>query len=147
MKKLALISSFLTIGILLGGCQASPQDKKNASVHLKQYLQMKQQQPDAALVELKAHANIAFKSHPKANEWAVLAFRLDRSGKAPLPDMRRLNNIVLEMARDNQMDTAYIHKWEDNVHLLNELEKELKSEGTDPNTFYINFTLSPREKK
>ena len=98
-------------------------------------------------IELKAHANVAFKAHSKAHEWAELTARLDRAEKASLPDMRRLSDLVLEMARDNQAETAYLHELEDNALLWIQLEKELEVEGTDLDTFFVSFRLTPTEKR
>ena len=115
--------------------------------HLQAYLKLKKKSPDSALIELKAHANLTFKAHSKAHEWAELAARLDRAEKASLPDMRRLSDLVLEMARDNQAETAYLHELEDNALLWIQLEKELEVEGTDLDTFFVSFRLTPTEKR
>lgn len=130
------------------GCHDHPHKiETQDEPHLQAYLKLKKKSPDSALIELKAHANITFKGHPKANEWAELTARLDRAGKASLHDMQRLSHIVLEMARDNQVSTEHIHELEDNALLWSELEKELKIEGKDPATFSIDFTLTLTEKK
>lgn len=134
--------------LFFSGCHDHPhQNETQDEPHLRAYLKLKKESPDSALIELKAHANITFKAHPRANDWAELTARLDRAGKASLRDMKNLSHIVLEMARDNKSTTAYIHKLEDNALLWDELEKELKTEGTAPNTFYIDFTLRLTEKK
>ena len=134
--------------LFFGGCHEYPhQNETRDEPHLQAYLKLKKKSPDSALIELKAHANITFKAHPRANDWAELAARLDRAGKASLPDMQRLSQLVLEMARDNETSTAHIHELEDNALLWNELEKELKTEETGPTTFFIKFTLRLTEKK
>ena len=134
--------------LLFSGCHDHPHpNETQEEPHLQAYLKLKKKSPDSALIELKAHANITFKAHPLSTDWAELAARLDRAGKASLLDMQRLSQLVLEMARDNKASTAYIHELEDNALLWNELEKELKTEGTDPTTFFIKFTLRLTEKK
>ena len=123
--------------LFFSGCHDHPhQNETQDEPHLQAYLKLKKKSPDSALIELKAHANITFKAHPRSNDWAELAARLDRVGKASLLDMQRLSQLVLEMARDNKASTAYI-----------QLEKELKTEGTDPTTFFVKFTLRLTEKK
>ena len=136
------------IGIFISGCHnhSHPHETQNEP-HLHAYLKLKKRSPDSALIELKAHADLAFKAHSKAHEWAELAARLDRAEKASLPDMRRLSDLVLEMARDNQAETTYLHELEDSALLWVQLEKELAAEGTDLDTFFIGFQLTPTEKK
>ena len=89
--------------LFFSGCHEHPhQNETRDEPHLQAYLKLKKKSPDSALIELKAHANITFKAHPRANDWAELAARLDRAGKASLPDMQRLSQLVLEMARKQQ---------------------------------------------
>lgn len=139
--------SLLAIGIFISGCHNHPHPHvTHTEPHLQQYLKLKKKSPDSALVELKAHANLTFKSHSKANEWAELAARLDRAEKASLPDLRRLSDLVLEMARDNQAETTYLHELEDGALLWIQLEKELEAEGADLDTYFVGFRLTPTEK-
>lgn len=139
-----VLISLLTIGLLLSGCHDSPHPHENetpANAHFKRYLKMRKKNPDSALIELTQHAKFAFKAHPKSSEWAQLASRLDRAGVASLSDMLLFNQILLEMAKDNNVRTEYLHTLEDEVALWTEMAKELKAEGTDPNTFSIKFGL------
>lgn len=133
--------------LFFSGCHNHPHPHETQNEpHLQQYLKLKMKNPDSALIELKAHANLTFKSHSKANEWAELAARLDRAKKASLPDLRRLSDLVLEMARDNQAEAAYLHELEDGALLWILLEKELEAEGTDLDTYFVGFQLTPTEK-
>lgn len=130
------------------GCHNHPHPHETQNEpHLHAYLKLKKKSLDSALIELKAHANLTFKAHSKAHEWAELAARLDRAGKASLFDIQRLSHIVLEMARDNQEETAYLHELEDSALLWIELEKELEAEGTGLDTFFIRFQLTPTERE
>lgn len=142
------IRIMLVIAIVVSGCHDHPhRNETQTEPHLQAYLKLKKKSPDSALIELKTHANLTFDAHPKANEWAELAARLDRAEKASLPDIQRLGEIVIMMAKDNQKDMAHIQELEDNLLLWTELEKELKAEGTDMTTFYIRFRLTPTEKE
>lgn len=132
----------LTFGICVGGCHNDPHPPENAATrHLLQYFKLKDKNPDFALIELKAHANIAFKAHPKANEWAELVARLDRAKEASLPDMLRLSRLDLEIAKNNKAENGNIHELEDNLLLWEEVERELKAENIDPNVFFNAFEL------
>ena len=137
--KLALMS-LLVIGILAWGCREHPQETP-ADAHLRNYLRLKKENPESALVELTKHANLAFKGHPKATEWARLASRMDRAEGVSLPDMLSLNRLFLEMANDNSAGVEQIHAIEDEIRLWEELAKELEAEGTDPTTFFVGFRL------
>lgn len=141
------IRIILIIGIVISGCHDHPhKNERQPEPHLQAYLKFKKKSPDTALVELKAHAHLTFKAHPKANEWAELAARLDRAERASLPDMQRISEILIVMAKDNQKDMAYIQELEANLLLWTELEKELETEGIDPTTYYIRFHLTLTEK-
>lgn len=139
--KFVLIG-LLTFGICIGGCHNHPHPSEDAATqHLLQYFKLKEKNPDSALIELKAHANIAFNAHPKANEWAELVARLDRAKEASLPDILRLSRLDLEIARNNKAENGNIHELEDDLLLWEEVEKELKTESIDPNTFFSAFEL------
>ena len=142
------IRIILVIEIVVSGCHDHPhRNETRTEPHLQAYLKLKKKSPDSALIELKAHANLTFEAHPKANEWAELAARLDRAEKASLPDIQRLSEISVVIAKDNQKDMADIQELEDSLLLWTELEKELKAEGTDMTTFYIRFQLTLTEKE
>lgn len=75
----------IVIGIFICSCHDHPHRiETQADSHLQTYLKFKKKSPASALIELKVHADLTFKGHPKANEWAELAARLDRAGKASL---------------------------------------------------------------
>lgn len=138
---------WLLIAVFIGGCHDHPHPHEtDVGPHLQQYLKLKTQNPDSALIELKAHAQITFKAHPKANEWAEFAARLDRAEKASLDDIRNFSHIALEIAKDNKSENDYIQELEDNILLWDELEKELEAEGRDPAAYYIPFRLMSKEK-
>lgn len=137
--RLALMS-LLVMGILAGGCYDRSQETP-ADVHLKNYLKLRKKNPESALLELMKHANIAFKGHPRASEWARLAARMDRAEGGSLPDMLSLNRLFLDMANDNSAAVEQIRDMEDEVRLWEELARELEAEGTDPDTFFIGFRL------
>lgn len=140
--------SLLAIAIFISGCHNHPHPHEtHTEPHLHAYLKLKKKSPDSALIELKTHADLTFKAHSKAHEWAELAARLDRAEKASLLEMQKLSDLVLEMARDNHVETTYLHELEDSAFLWTELEKELKAEGTDLDTFFIGFRLTPTENK
>ena len=139
-----LIIGVLIIQIIISGCHNHdhPHDPENpADAHLRAYLRLKKKSPESALIELTKHANAAFMEHPKAGEWAQLAFRMDRAEESSLPDMLHLRQLYLEMARDNEAPIEYIQILENQILFWEEMKKELKAEGRDPNTFYIKFSL------
>lgn len=112
------IRIMLVIAVVVSGCHDHPyRNETQTEPHLRAYLKLKKKSPDSALIELKAHAHLTFKAHPKANEWAELAARLDRSEKASLPDIQRLSEILVVMAKNNQKDMAYIQELEDSLLL------------------------------
>lgn len=137
-----LIAKLLVVLIMAIGCHHHDHPPEHpATTHLKNYLRLKKKSPDSALVELTQHAHLAFQSHPKAVEWAQLAARLDRAGRASLPDRLWLSRLELEMARDNHVPAEYLNSLEEKVLVWEEVEKELNAEGTDLNTFFTAFRL------
>ena len=134
-----VLIGLLAFGICIGGCHNHPHLSEDAATrHLLQYFKLKKKNPDSALIELKAHANLAFNAHPKANEWAVL---VARAKEASLPDMLRLSRLDLEIARNNKAENGDIRELEDDLLLWEEVKKELKAESIDPNTFFTAFEL------
>lgn len=141
MQKL-LIAKLLVVLIMAIGCHNHDHPPEHpATMHLKNYLRLKKKSPDSALVELTQHAHLAFQAHPKAVEWAQLVARLDRAGRASLPDTLRLSRMELEMARDKNLPTEHLDMLEEEVLVWEEIEKELNAEGTDLNTFFTAFHL------
>lgn len=137
-----LIVKLLVVLIMAIGCHHHDHPPEHpATTHLKNYLRLKKKSPDSALVELTQHAHLAFQAHPKAVEWAQLVARIDRAGRASLPDILRLRRIELEMARDKNFPTERLYMLEETVFFWEEMEKELNAEGTDPNTFFTAFRL------
>ena len=134
------IATFLFVWVLVLGCHHDDPEHP-ATTHLRNYLQLKKKSPDSALVELIQHAKIAFQEHPQAAEWAQLVARLDGAGRASLPDRLRLRRLELEMARENDVPAEYLESLEEDVLVLEEVEKELNAEGTDPHTFFVAFRL------
>ena len=134
------IATILFISVLVLGCQNNDPEHP-ATTHLRNYLRLKTKSPDAALVELNEHAKIAFQEHPKAAEWAQLVARLDGAGRASLPDRLRLRRLELEIAKENNVPVEYLKSLEEKVLVLEEVEKELIAEGTDPKTFFVKFRL------
>ena len=141
MQKLLIVT--LLVGLVMGiGCHPHDHPPEHpATTHLKNYLRLKKKSPDSALVELTQHAHLAFQAHPKAVEWAQLVARLDRAGRASLPDILRLRRIELEMARDKNFPTEQLYMLEETVFFWEEMEKELNEEGADLNTFFTGFGL------
>ena len=45
------------------------------------------------------------------------------------------------MARENDVPAEYLESLEEDVLVLEEVEKELNAEGTDPHTFFVAFRL------
>jgi len=135
-----LIATFLFVWVIVPGCHHDDPEHP-ATTHLRNYLRLKKKSPDSALVELIQHAKFAFQEHSKAAEWAQLVARLDGDGRASLPDRLRLSRLELEMARDNNVPAEYLKSLEEKVLVLEEVEKELNAEGTDPHTFFIAFRL------
>lgn len=145
--KFAIIV-LLTLGFCLSGCHTHdhPHNTETpADAHLLEYLKFKEMNPDTALIELKAHAQIAFKMHRRAEEWAELAARLDRAEKTSLRDMRRLNTLVIEIETDNNASAEKIEQLTKNMVVWDEMEKELKAQGIDPNNYYIPFSLQRKK--
>lgn len=138
----SLITFILALSIHISGCH--PHDHSHdhpATTHLKNYLRLKKKNPDSALLELTQHAKLAFMGHPKAIEWAHIAFRVDRAGKASLPDMMQLSRLNIEMSRDNNAPEEHLQMLESKLLVWQEIEKELATQGQDPNTFLIEFRL------
>lgn len=135
-----LIATFLFVWVIVLGCHHDDPEHP-ATTHLRNYLRLKKKSPDSALVGLIQHAKFAFQEHPKAAEWAQFVARLDGDGRASLPDRLRLSRLELEMARDNNVPAEYLKSLEEKVLVLEEVEKELNAEGTDPHTFFIAFRL------
>lgn len=141
MQKLLIVTLLVGLVMGIGGHPHDHPPEHPATTHLKNYLRLKKKSPDSALVELTQHAHLAFQAHPKAVEWAQLVARIDRAGRASLPDILRLRRIELEMARDKNFPTEQLYMLEETVFFWEEMEKELNEEGTDPNTFFTGFRL------
>lgn len=138
----ALIILILAMGIHISSCHRHDHSHDTpATTHLKNYQRLKKKNPDAALLELIQHAKLAFMEHPKAVEWAHIASRVDRVGKASLPDMMQLSRLNLEMAQDNNAPEQHLELLESKLLVWEEIEKELIAEGQDPHTFLIKFRL------
>ena len=116
-----------------------------ADTHFLNYQKFKTDNPDTALVELKAHAKIVFRSHPKSVEWAEMASRLDRAGKSSLPDMQLFNQIVLYIEIENNASPNKIQKLQDDLDTWKEIERELKDGGIDPTTYFLKFRLTRKK--
>ena len=85
--------------------------------HLKAYLQLKEQNPNDAYVELEKAAVIVWSAHSRSKEWALLVFRLDGAGNASISEMIHLNELEFEMARDVAEHERFVFR-------LDEAEKE-----------------------
>ena len=144
-----LITTFLsTIALFLTCCHGHdhPNDQHSlADTHFLNYQKLKIDNPDTALVELKAHAKIVFKAHPKSVEWAEVASRLDRAGKSSLPDMQFFNQIVLDIEMGNNASPDKIQKLQDDLDTWKEIERELKDDGIDPTTYFLKFRLARKK--
>ena len=111
--------------------------------HLNKYLELKETDPDAAFEALKTAASVLHDNHPKSDEYAKLLFDMDTAGVATLPQILAIDEVLLEIAIDNDYGQELIQHQKGAIQETKERIKELKKDGIDPDEFTEPFIFDP----
>ena len=111
--------------------------------HLNKYLELKETDPDAALEALKTASSVLHDNHPKSEEYAKLLFDMDTAGVATLPQILAIDEILLEIAIDNDYGQELIQHQKEAVQETKERIKELERDGIDLDEFTETFIFDP----
>ncbi|MEH0007927.1 MAG: hypothetical protein V6Z82_04315 [Flavobacteriales bacterium] len=117
-----------------------PREEREKKVRemLRKYLDLKDKDPEASLKALEnAFYLVAKGEHPLMEEWLEIMPRIVGVDESLLTDLQRLNEIELEIARQNDEDREYIHELEKTGEELQAAINNLKAQGLDPKTFKI----------
>lgn len=109
--------------------------------HIKNYLVLKAEDPDAAYVELRKAADIFLREHQLAEEWTQLVFKIDVAGKATLPEMIRKYEIELAVAQETSPYEEYIQHVESELSFWQEKREAIEAKGQDPELMEIKFRM------
>ena len=113
--------------------------------HLKAYLQLKARSPDAAYAELEKAAYFSWWGHPLSEEWAQLMFRIDDAGKAALPEMIRLYEMEVEMAKDRSPHKEYVTYLERRLAFWEGEKEAAEALGQAPEAVLVEYSIEVRE--
>ena len=113
--------------------------------HVNKYFELKETDPDAAFEALKTSASVLHDNHPKSDEFAKLLFDMDTAGVATLPQILAIDEILLEIAIDNDYGQELIQHQKEAIQETKERIKELKKDGIDPDEFTETFIFEPTQ--
>ena len=111
--------------------------------HLNKYLELKETNPDAALEALKTASSVLHDNHPKSDEYAKLLFDMDTAGVATLLQILAIDEILLEIAIDNDYGQELIQHQKEAIQETKERIEELEMDGIDPDEFTEPFIFDP----
>lgn len=116
--------------------------QKKAAEMMKKYLDLRDEDPETSLQSLENALYILAKGeHPLMEEWLELALRIIGANEGLLIDLKRFNEIELEIARHNDEDKNYIQVLEAADEEFKEEIDNLKAQGINPNTFKVPITI------
>ena len=109
--------------------------------HLEKYLQLKAKNPDAAYAELQKSADLTWWSHPFAEQWTQLTFRIDTAGKASIMDMMQRVALELQMAKDRSPYKEQVIYLEGRLRFWKDKKERAEAEGRNPHEADIKFEI------
>ena len=127
-----------------------PLDKRTEAVreYMTTYIELKTEKPKEALKALRTGFYILAKgNHPLMEEWLVLVPNIFGVDEGLLTDLYRVNEIELQIARDNNEDPKNIHVLEQQLKELNREISDLRAQGVDPAKFKVSFKMEPSENE
>ena len=116
-----------------------------AAGYAKVYDSLKGEDLDAAYLALEKSALFEWWGHPLYEEWAQLAFRFDSAGQATLPEMMRLHEIELEMAKALRPYKEQVPEFEEQFMKTKRYHDAIVAQGKDPAEVWIGFSISFEE--
>ena len=112
--------------------------EKEAVKRVEKYLERREDEPAAAREELvKAYHLFAQGDETFLEEYITIAERVAGANAVLLPDLLRLSEIQLTLARKNGEEAAYISRLVETDEELKEAIAHLISLGKDPNVFKV----------
>ena len=112
--------------------------EKEAAKRIERYLERREDEPAAAREELvKAYHLFAQGDETFLEEYVTIAERVAGANAVLLPDLLRLNEIQLTLARKNREEAAYISRLVETDEELKETIAHLISLGKDPSVFKV----------
>lgn len=112
--------------------------EKEAAKRIARYLERREDEPAAAREELeKAYHLFALGDETFLEEYVTIAERVAGANAVLLPDLLRLNEIQLTLARKNREEAAYISRLVEADAELKEAIAHLISLGKDPSVFKV----------
>ena len=118
---------------------------KKVIEHLEKYFQLKAKNPNAAYAELRKSADLTWWSHPIAEEWPQLTFRIDTTGKASIMDMIQRVELELQMAKDRSPHKEQVTYLEGRLRFWKDRKERAEAEGRDPGNADIKFSIKIEE--
>ena len=117
-----------------------------AREHMLKYLELKDKESAAAIGELKIAFYILAKNyHPLMEEWLFLVPRVFGVDEGTLTDLLRLNEIELQIARDNDESPRYVKALEEQIEQFKAEIEDLRTHDINPEEFKVPFKAE--EKK
>ncbi len=107
----------------------------------KRYFKLRKSYPNAAVNAYIEYRNWFHYGHPSAEEVARLSAGMDMAGQGNLPNIIKLAELELQIAKDNKKRKDHIAELEENLLFWTELLADLKEHGDDPNEFIIEYEI------
>ena len=114
--------------------------------HLIAFQALLKTDPEAARNELSKATQIKFGNHPLRKEWEHLFFRMARDKKGTILDLKRFNELQLQMLKDIDPKTpnqlVEIESLQKALKQQTIIIETLKKQGDNPETFETEFNFS-----
>ena len=114
--------------------------------HLKNYLELKDANPDAAYVELKESAELTWWNHDLVEEWTKIVFKIDQRGKASINEMIHRTELEVQMAKDKSPYKGQVIYLRGRLEFWQKKKKLAEAEGRDPDEPEIKWAIKVQEK-
>lgn len=119
-----------------------------AKEYMLTYVALKEKDETEALKALRTAFYILAKGeHPLMEEWLTLVPRVFGVDEGLLTDLLRLNEIELQIARENKEDPKYLKALEEQVEQFKTEIDNLKAQGVDPEEFKVPFKIELEEEE
>ena len=109
--------------------------------YAKVYISLRDEDPEAAYMALERAAFFLWWGHPLYEEWAQLEFRFDSAGKAALPEMLRMHEIELEMAKALRAYKERVPEFESQFTQTKTHHDAIVAQGKDPAEVWIGYEV------
>lgn len=119
----------------------------DAYKHYSAFFSLSPTDPDAAHAELSKYVTLRFGSHPLADEWLKLVYRLNRDRKGTFRDVQRYVEGHLQMLTDidpekrTEQDAKHLELRQNNLKQLKAYSKIIEKQGDNMDTFEMEFNL------